>query len=101
MASESPGGSRRRFAKRRRAYNAGMTTTSAPPALDSRQRLTLIVDTMREISRQTDPQVIARIYGQRVRQLTPFDRFMAVSRRDLDRPRFRITRSSLWADEVN
>src|SRR4051794_20444114 len=73
---------------------------TAPP-LDAGRRLSIIVDTMREISRQTDPQVIAKIYGQRMRQLMPFDRFMALSRRDLTRPRYRITRSSLWKDEVN
>src|SRR5436305_346278 len=72
----------------------------APP-LGTQERLAIIVETMREISRQTDPQVIAKIYGQRMRQLMPFDRFIALSRRDLDRPRFRITRSSLWKDEVN
>ena len=78
-----------------------MSTVPTAKALDTGDRLALIVDTMREISRQTDPQVIARIYGQRMRQLMPFDRFMSLSRRDLDRPRFRITRSSLWKDEVN
>ena len=56
---------------------------------------------MREISRQTDPQVIAHIYGQRMRQLMPMDRFVSLSRRELDRPQFRITRSSLWKEEVN
>jgi sigma-B regulation protein RsbU (phosphoserine phosphatase) len=70
-------------------------------AMDTRQRLALIVDTMREISRQTDPQVIARIYGQRMRQLMPLARFVSLSRRDLPRPQFRITRSSLWAEEIN
>jgi phosphoserine phosphatase RsbU/P len=69
--------------------------------MDTNQRLALIVDTMREISRQTDPQIISRIYGQRMRELTPFARFAALSRRDLSAPRFRITRSSLWKDEVN
>src|SRR3954469_10695677 len=78
-------------------------TTHAPAGtpLGVRERLALIVDTMREISRQTDPQVIARLYGQRMRQLTPFARHVSLSRRDLSRPRYRITRSSLWKDEVN
>ena len=69
--------------------------------MDARQRLAVIVDTMREMSRQTDPQVIAKIYGQRMRQLMPMDRFVSLSRRELDRPRYRITRSSLWKEEVN
>ena len=77
-------------------------TRHAPAApIDTRQRLKIIVDTMREISRQTDPQVISKIYGERMRQLTPFDRFVALSRRELPRPQYRITRSSLWKEEVN
>jgi sigma-B regulation protein RsbU (phosphoserine phosphatase) len=81
-----------------------MSTTShllSPEVLDSRRRLDLIVDTMREISRQTDPQVIAKIYGQRMRQLMPIGAYVSLSRRDLTAPRFRITRSSLWKQEVN
>lgn len=70
-------------------------------SMDSAQRLALIVDTMREISRQTDPQVIARVYAQRMRALTPTDRFVALSRRELPSPQFRVTRSSQWAEEVN
>jgi sigma-B regulation protein RsbU (phosphoserine phosphatase) len=78
-------------------------TSHAPPAtaMDARERLALIVDTMRDISRQTDPQVIAKIYGQRMRQLTPIGRHVSLSRRDLISPKFRITRSSLWKEEVN
>jgi sigma-B regulation protein RsbU (phosphoserine phosphatase) len=70
-------------------------------SMDTRERLALIVDTMREISGQTDPQVISKIYAARMRQLMPTDRFISLSRRDLDRPRYRITRSSLWKEEVN
>jgi sigma-B regulation protein RsbU (phosphoserine phosphatase) len=64
-------------------------------------RLALIIDTMREMSRQTDPQVISRIYAERMRRLTPTDRFIALSRRELDQPHYRITRSSLWKEEIN
>jgi sigma-B regulation protein RsbU (phosphoserine phosphatase) len=70
-------------------------------AIDSRKRLAVIVDTMREISRQTDPQVINKIYGQRMRQLMPLDRFVSLSRRELDRPMVRMTRSTEWKEEVN
>ena len=48
-------------------YNSGMTTAAnhfpSAKALDPSRRLALIVDTMREISLQTDPQVINRIYS--------------------------------------
>jgi phosphoserine phosphatase RsbU/P len=79
------------------------TATHYPTAksLNSRQRLALIVDTMREISRQTDPQVISKIYGQRMRQLIQFARHVSLSRRGLSAPQYRITRSSLWKEEVN
>src|SRR5580693_6214360 len=70
-------------------------------SMDTPKRLALIVDTMREMSRQTDPQVINRIYAQRMRQILPTARYASLSRRDLDQPRFRITRSSMWTEEVN
>jgi sigma-B regulation protein RsbU (phosphoserine phosphatase) len=70
-------------------------------SMDTRQRLALIVDTMREISGQTDPQIIAKIYAARMRQLMPTDRFVALSRRELGQPQYRITRSSLWTEDVN
>src|SRR5690349_305919 len=73
----------------------------APKALGWRDRLSLIVETMREISRQSDPQVISRIYGQRMHQLLPFDRFLSLSRRDLQASYFRITRATIWKEEIN
>ena len=80
--------------------------TSSPGFLggtsdDWRGRLATIVETMREMSRQTDPQAMVRAYGSRIRQLMPVDRTVALSRRDLEPPRYRITRSSLWKDEIN
>lgn len=69
--------------------------------VDWRKRLDIIVDTMREMSRQTDPQAMVRAYASRIRQILPADRFVAVSRRGLDAPWYRITRSSQWAAEVN
>src|SRR2546427_2535526 len=56
---------------------------------------------MREISRQTDPQVISKTYSSRMLQLMPLDGFIALSRRDLAPPTFRITRSSRWTEEIN
>src|SRR5215831_12927061 len=61
------------------------------------ERLALIVDTMREMSRQTDPQAMVRAYRARVRQIMPADRSLSLSRRDLTAPLYRITRSSTWA----
>jgi sigma-B regulation protein RsbU (phosphoserine phosphatase) len=56
---------------------------------------------MREMSLQTDPQAMVRAYAARVRQLRPSDGFLALSRRDLQPPQFRITRSSRWVGEIN
>jgi hypothetical protein len=51
-----------------------MTTTTTPtirePAVgDWRERLALVVDTMREISRQTDPQEMIQVYAARIRPM--------------------------------
>ena len=65
------------------------------------QRLAFAVDTMREISRQTDPQEMVQTYGRRMRLVMPSDRTLSLSRRDLTAPRFRITRSSEWDGSLN
>lgn len=64
-------------------------------------RMDHIVTTMRDMSRETDPQAMVRAYGSRIRQLMPSDRFVAISRRDLAYPRYRITRSSTWERQPN
>jgi sigma-B regulation protein RsbU (phosphoserine phosphatase) len=64
-------------------------------------RMRFIVETMREMSLQVDPQEMVRSYGARMRQIMPADRWISLSRRDLDPPRFRITRSSTWTQVVN
>jgi sigma-B regulation protein RsbU (phosphoserine phosphatase) len=73
----------------------------APKAEDWRVRLTTIVDTMRELSRQTDPLAMSKAYAERIRRIFPTDRFLALSRRELDAPRVRITRCSDWTEEIN
>ena len=65
------------------------------------QRLAFVVDTMREVSRQTDPQAMVQTYGRRMRQVMPSDRTLSLSRRDLSAPHFRITRSSDWDGSLN
>jgi sigma-B regulation protein RsbU (phosphoserine phosphatase) len=64
-------------------------------------RLSHIVKMMREMSRESDPQAMVHRYGKRMRELMPVDRFLALSRRGLERPRYRITRSSTWENEIN
>lgn len=68
---------------------------------DWRSRLKTIVDTMREMSLQTDPQAMVRTYGERVQTLFPAARRISLSRRGLSSPKFRITRFSGWSEEIN
>lgn len=68
---------------------------------DWQQRLEVIVEMMRDMSRHTDPQQMVSSYGARVRQLIPTDGRMSISRRGLNPPWFRITRSHRWQETVN
>jgi phosphoserine phosphatase RsbU/P len=76
---------------------AALDTTAG----DWQERLAFIVETMRDMSRQSDPQAMVRAYGMRMRQLMHTDRTVSMSRRDLSPRKYRITRSSLWKEEVN
>src|SRR6516165_5032105 len=68
---------------------------------DWQQRLGLIVEMMRRMSVQTDPQEMVREYGERIRLLLPSDRAISLSRRDLSAPKYRITRSTTWEEKIN
>lgn len=70
---------------------------------DWREEIAFVVDFMRELSRQTDPQTAAALYGTRLRQggFVTSDGFLSVSRRDLQYPAYRITRSSTWKEAIN
>ena len=59
------------------------------------EQLRYVVDTMRSMSSQTDPQQMVRDYGDRVRKLLDIDRSVSLSRRGLARPGVIVTRSSL------
>lgn len=71
------------------------------PTASWRERLVEIVDTMREMSRQTDPQSMVAAYATRVRRRLGIDRTISLSRRGLQRPYFRITRDSEWNEAIN
>lgn len=76
-------------------------TTLPGPVADWRQRLDTVVDTMRDISRQTDPQAVVRTYASRMSTLANYDRTVSISRRGLQHPWYRITRSSTWNKSIN
>ena len=63
---------------------------------DWQERLPLIVELVRDMSLQTDPQEMVRSYAAKVRVLLPTDGRISLSRRSLSAPRYRITRSTLW-----
>lgn len=60
------------------------------------ERLAFIVDTVREMSQITDPQELVQSYGARMEKIMSIDGMVALSRRNLPFPRYRITRSSRW-----
>ena len=60
------------------------------------ERLTFVVEMMREMSRQTDPQEMVKAYGRFMDRILEVDRFVSLSRRDLAAPWYRITRSDLF-----
>ncbi len=68
---------------------------------DWRESLNSIVETMREMSLQDDPQAMVRAYGQQMRRYQQTDGFVSLSRRGLSYPQYRITRSSRWTGEVD
>lgn len=65
------------------------------------QRLAYIVDMMREMSTQSDPQAMVEAYVQRVQHLLPATRRISLSRRDLKYPYVKVTRYSDWSERVN
>lgn len=82
------------------------TDTPTPPApadrpQNWRERLAVVVEAMREMSQETDPESLVRKYSKRTRVLTPVDRLVALSRRNIDAPRYRITRATIWQDSIN
>ena len=54
-----------------------------------------------DLSSQTDPQKMVQMYGQRIRQFIPTDRFISLSRRDLPFPKYKITRSDILDSSIN
>jgi sigma-B regulation protein RsbU (phosphoserine phosphatase) len=86
-----------------------LTTTTSKRALsdvdslkgDWQERLAYIAETMREMSLQTDPQEMVRAYGSRVRRLLPAAGWLSLSRRGLEEPWYRITRSSRWTQDID
>ncbi len=68
---------------------------------DWQERLTVVLETLQEMSRQTDPQELVRTFGRRMANVFPGDRRISLSRRGLTQPWYRVTRYTGWTEEVN
>ncbi|MFA6046615.1 MAG: PP2C family protein-serine/threonine phosphatase [Phycisphaerales bacterium] len=68
---------------------------------DWREQLAIVDALMRDVSRQTDPQELVKMYAEGVQKLSSRDRIVSVSRRGHTHPEFRVTRSSTWSHAID
>lgn len=95
MASETPQTSQSRIEQ----YDVGDSVPAKFSALTWQERVAHIEDTMREVSKETDPQAMVNAYSRRMRGTIEPGHILAMSRRGLTHPNVRITRSSLWSKQ--
>ncbi len=81
--------------------NSQHTLDRMTPDKPWRERLTIVDSLMKEVSKVQDPQEVVRLYSTGVRALLPVGKWVAVSRRGLAAPRYRITRYSRWEGQIN
>lgn len=65
------------------------------------EKLAFIVETMREMSLQTEPQAMVKAYAAKMGKLYPAEKRISLSRRNLKSPYVRITRYSEWEEDLN
>lgn len=65
------------------------------------QRLDFIVETMRELSRQTDPEAMVNAYSSRMGTMFPDQRLVSLSRRGHSAPEYRVTRDTANPLNIN
>ncbi len=68
---------------------------------DPHHRLEVVIEMMREMSLQTDPQAMVQSYGRRMQEFVRSDGFLSISRRGLEYPFYRVTRSAKWARDFD
>lgn len=81
-----------------------MSTTPRvnPWSLGWEQRLANIGDMLRDTSTyHEDPQQSVRGFVQRMRGIVPTDRAVSISRRGLEPPKYRVTRSTTWETPID
>ncbi len=77
------------------------TTLAANAGPGSDPRVVKMVELVRELSAQTDPQQMVKDFGERFRDMFALEGFVAISRRGLDSPHYRVTRSTRWEKKIN
>jgi len=65
------------------------------------ERLPFVMQMMREMSQQTDPENLVDFYGRRMGEVFVADVRMSLSRRGLEHPQVRVTRSNLFDHSLN
>lgn len=71
------------------------------PNRDWKEDLRVVDSLMRDVSRESDPQRLVNLYGDAVERMFPVDLYVALSRRGLEPPMYRMTRNSNWTEDVN
>jgi putative nucleotidyltransferase with HDIG domain len=69
--------------------------------ISAEKDLQAATELMREVSRISDPQQLVQIYKSRAGALFSVDRTVSLSRRGLEAPYYRITRSDLWQTPID
>lgn len=72
--------------------------TSIP---DWQRELKIVSELMQEVSRQTDPLELVRVYASAVGKLYGSDRLITLSRRGLEAPWYRVTRDSRQSEQFD
>ena len=60
-----------------------------------------VVEMTRQISRETDPQAMISVFRRHTTELYGGDSSLSLSRRGLEPPEYRITRSTRWREDIN
>jgi sigma-B regulation protein RsbU (phosphoserine phosphatase) len=64
-------------------------------------RLKFIVELMRDLSSEQNPQRVVELYAARMKSIIEYDLSLSLSRRDLLEPYVRVTRNSKWKEAIN
>lgn len=87
----------------------GSSKDSGPPPFgidagngrSDQEKLAALTDMVREMSLQEDPQQLVGVFRRAAAELYPGGDMVAISRRDVQPPYYRITRSTRWNEDIN